>query len=406
MTVIINKMYNGQYLLDGHLGHEIINLYRSDNGNCYVYLNQDGKIPSYRKNETYEMIMVRTIPGKSMWEVLGVAVGLEDVYSKNPNFNAQKKYISDNEICYGGVKLNEIFGNEENILITFRAENVFLPREKYYIAEGSSEQNRENNALENVWYINGNLAKQSLRQYFNTDDDNSKQLSDLIEQIKNEGREIQKIDMSSLETGKDRDTFWDICGINNSELAWSNALAWYIRRHPDLLEKFAKEVLNVQYQREGELIVRREYRHIDLWIEDNKHIFIVENKIKSGINGILFTRHEHNEEKSKEKEKSQLEKYFYEAQAESKGRIVKCFVLTPNYNKVELSDYRKGELYRNLTYKELYDFLMKYVQPHDYFLQDWLRAMEPHTKEYSNDLYEDMKQKFATAIKKSKPINK
>ena len=41
--IIINRMYAGKYLAEGeNIGHEIINLIRSDNGNNYLWLNADG----------------------------------------------------------------------------------------------------------------------------------------------------------------------------------------------------------------------------------------------------------------------------------------------------------------------------------------------------------------------------
>ena len=45
--IVLNRMYNGDYL-QGNLGHEIINLYRSDNGQCYLYLQALGEIASTR----------------------------------------------------------------------------------------------------------------------------------------------------------------------------------------------------------------------------------------------------------------------------------------------------------------------------------------------------------------------
>ena len=43
--IIINKMYVGDYLSEGdNIGHEIINLYKADNGKNYIYLNSQGAI--------------------------------------------------------------------------------------------------------------------------------------------------------------------------------------------------------------------------------------------------------------------------------------------------------------------------------------------------------------------------
>lgn len=43
--IIINKMYVGAYLSEGdNIGHEIINLYKADDGKNYIYLNSQGTI--------------------------------------------------------------------------------------------------------------------------------------------------------------------------------------------------------------------------------------------------------------------------------------------------------------------------------------------------------------------------
>ena len=46
-VILLTRMYVGTYLQD-NIGHEVINLFRSDNGNNYIYVNEDGKInPKY-----------------------------------------------------------------------------------------------------------------------------------------------------------------------------------------------------------------------------------------------------------------------------------------------------------------------------------------------------------------------
>ena len=41
--IIINRMFSGGYLDDeDNIGHEIINIYKDDNGNKYIYLLAGG----------------------------------------------------------------------------------------------------------------------------------------------------------------------------------------------------------------------------------------------------------------------------------------------------------------------------------------------------------------------------
>ena len=98
---------------------------------------------------------------------------------------------------------------------------------------------------------------------------------------------------------------FDICGINDYELAWSNAFAYFMGKYPALVREFAQRVLGINYSPTPEFhIVRESENNIDLFIEDRDRIIVIENKIKSHINGLIFNR------KSKELEQTQLEKYF------------------------------------------------------------------------------------------------
>ena len=75
------------------------------------------------------------------------------------------------------------------------------------------------------------------------------------------------------------------------------------------------------------------------------------------------------------------------------------FVLTPNYNDIDLSQYAGGEHYTKLLYSQLFDYLKE--QPEyksDILFQNYVDAMEQHTSFYCNDQYEEMKQRFLTTI--------
>ena len=51
-VIILSRMYAGDYLKE-NIGHEVINLFKSDNGNNYIYVNKDGKIDSkYNRSKT------------------------------------------------------------------------------------------------------------------------------------------------------------------------------------------------------------------------------------------------------------------------------------------------------------------------------------------------------------------
>ena len=56
-AIILNKMYVGSYL-QNNIGHEVINLFKADNGNNYIYVNKDGKT-SQENNKA--VLLVRNV---------------------------------------------------------------------------------------------------------------------------------------------------------------------------------------------------------------------------------------------------------------------------------------------------------------------------------------------------------
>lgn len=133
--IVINRMYNGNYLND-NLGHEIINLYKSDNGHNYIYLNSLGTFSKEHTNKVGSILLVRTIPNKKALEILGKAEGITDVYRNGNSSKEQIDYIKKNKIYYGDVRLDLLFSknkSQQDIFITFKAETVVRPKVATYI---------------------------------------------------------------------------------------------------------------------------------------------------------------------------------------------------------------------------------------------------------------------------------
>ncbi len=76
-AIVLNRMFRGSYL-EENIGHEVINLFKSDNGKYYLYLNSLGSFHRDWKGRIKYMLMVRQ--GVKMMEVIGLAIGLKDVY--------------------------------------------------------------------------------------------------------------------------------------------------------------------------------------------------------------------------------------------------------------------------------------------------------------------------------------
>ena len=55
-------MYSGNYLETGNLGHEVINLFKSDNGNHYIYSMSAGDYDTKsHDNSIKKVILVRNV---------------------------------------------------------------------------------------------------------------------------------------------------------------------------------------------------------------------------------------------------------------------------------------------------------------------------------------------------------
>lgn len=389
--IVLNRMYNGDYLNE-NLGHEIINMYRSDNGKHYIYLQYDGRFDKRHAGKVGCILLVRTLHGRKLLEVLGKAEGITDVYTPEQTAEAQEKYIHDNNIRYDGALLNHIFdGNKyQYVYITFEAARVVRPKKQMLISFSESK-NRDCNT---IYLTENNQARASLKQYI--DESTPKDYTALSEVIDNPLLwEEECVGGVGNECAEARPTtYFDICGTQHYELAYSNAFAHFINRYPHLFQNFIKE----QCGREiGEIVsVHREEHNIDILVRTDSELIVIENKIKSHINGRIFDRH------SDEGDRTQLEKYYKYGieKAGKENRETLFCLLTPNYNDIDLTKYVSGDKYQMVLYRTVYDFCRKQKEyEKDWYFHDFVEALYAHTKDTSNDLYEEMRLLFLQRIK-------
>jgi hypothetical protein len=393
-------MFAGGFL-DDHIGHEIVNMYKDDHGRNYVYIQPYGTYQTSHHGKIGAVLMVRSVPGKSALEVLGLATGLTDIFNPALGYKKQwkvhTKYILDNNITYGGVPLLDIFDRskekeeDQPVYFTMQAEHVVRPNRKVYIIYGNTRTIVEEGA-EIVMLPNTNQAKCSLKQYFDPKSKDYGELKALLD-----SKNLWTEDTYSL-VGYGRtmevheDNFFDILGVADYELAFSNALAYYMEKYPELVIEFAKQYFGKKVKA---FRVFREWGNIDLLLENDEQIVVIENKITSKINGIQV--------KDGQRVGSQLDDYLRKATARANGHKVSCFILTPDYNPINLDEYNTDgfickEHYKQLFYSEVYSFL-EGRYPNDIYFQEFLKGMKKHTQLYHNDLFADTKAKFVKQIK-------
>lgn len=428
--IVLNRLFAGSFL-DDHIGHEIVNLYKDDRGDNYIYIQPYGTYSCEHQDRIEYVLLVRGVEGKHSVQVLGLATGLTDLYDSSLNadvmWKKQKQYIIDKGISYNGTSVLDIFErNGENVDVqsvyfSMKAERVLRPNRPVYLVYGSDNPIVDKTAI--VYNLNAGQPKCSLKQYFcqsgNTEDYAT--LTDLIDR-----KDLWAIDTDRVQKNATQklheDSFWTVCAIEDYELAWSSAYAYFMRKYPQLVVDFAKEHLGIRVKSFG--IVERETDNIDILLENDDQIVVVENKITSKINGV--------EVRDNKLVASQLAKYYikaveracqrkakdYSEFAELERRCPKrisCYVLTPNYNPIYLPEYdtplykddkrspmfRCEEHYRQIFYGDVYRFLEKRC-PDDLYFIEFMKGMKKHINEYHDDLFSVTKEKFVRQIQRIK----
>ena len=271
--IIINRMYAGDYLLEGdNIGHEIINLYKADNGKNYIYLNSSGRIERTHLKNEITVLLVRYY-----------AKGTYKILAKTEGISVPDCRQSELELSYGGVNLKKIFSNNrfrgktdmDNVLVTFEAASVVKPAIPLYITDNpdAADTNTENGKTFFIRTKSG-FGRQSLRQFFNKDDpQKADAFQDLYNIILNDhnglwesGNTTTTIsEISELEVGTDDHfNFLQIIRQEDHELAFSNMLAYFFSKKPEAFKIFASEVLGVKVQLP--FSIEREKENIDLLV--------------------------------------------------------------------------------------------------------------------------------------------
>lgn len=168
--------------------------------------------------------------------------------------------------------------------------------------------------------------------------------------------------------------------------------------NPEAFVSFANEILHIDMN--NDFSIEREKKNIDLLISDENNVIVIENKIKSSINGVE-SRHDIYSELVQ----SQLKKYYQyvTGDEEYKHRTASCFIFSPNYNHIDLSRFSCGEKYTIVYYRDIYNFFVNHSTMFDgepYF-NDFVNVLYKHTKDYDNDLEEEMQRRFQNAIYKA-----
>ena len=396
--ILLNLMYAGEYLENkDNIGHEIINLFQCDNGNNYIYVLPWGMMGK-QHNDRIDVILLARRHTSSKIEILAKAVGLKQVaYVKTTGkkdwaslHKSGLKYVIDNKIKYGGVYLKDIpFGdNDRAVFITFQADKIIKAKKPFYI---TTKKSSLSNSLAFLLPDVKNFSRQSLKMYFSSK--KHRLTYELLHKLINTpslwGKSITPIESGSISDNKTN--FLQIIKKEYDELSFSNMFAYIFESNPDGFKKFAQKCLGISnWGKDFE--IKREYKNIDILLSDGKQVLIIENKIKSGLNG-------------KKDDTDQLDKYWQIIKKDSgyKGLKQYGFVFVPDYNSDVISEVdkqHKGK-YKCVSYSQIYNFFKKYKNLYQKvpYYEEFLSAIKKHTSLVDNYLEEDTYNKFLAAIR-------
>lgn len=217
---------------------------------------------------------------------------------------------------------------------------------------------------------------------------------------------LNKVPKTNVNYNNDK-TFLDFALINDNEQIFTNML-WSIFSYKNVFNYFCNDFIfekniNKQNIRNIQFDVVKEKKvqngRIDIFASSNTYDVIIENKIHSGLNGI-----------KKEDSSTQL-KIYHDCILKERQKEPICFILIPNYKEEDIleeinkSDKKMKNIFKIITYKEIYIFLEKCIKEqiidsqYVYFryLNDLLLGIKKHSLT-SKELYTNL---FCEAISNS-----
>lgn len=409
MKILVNRMYAGGFL-NNNLGHEVINLFRTDatgtkGSRNFIYVQPYGDFDQKHDKSIDTILLVRHT-GPHIMQIIGKAEDLTqliDFDSKKDKkrtewlksqHDKQLTTIKEEKITFGGVPINKIFEenyhNEIAIYMTFESQKVRLINKPIYITDEKSREDKS----KNIYYVDDKqFAKTSLKMYY----ENNTVLESLLSDDSGFwNKENNTETFENIKTEQSHTNFLQLIKKEDDELSFSNMLAYFLQNNKNLFIEFEKEVLHITKPDEN-FEISREEKNIDLLIRGNNNVIVIENKIKSKINGL---KHDIEGDIIQ----TQLGKYrdIVETMVKNKddsafNKKTSYFIFTPDYNDINTKTIKDSKGYETIKYSELYNFFAKHKIDDKYY-NDFVNAMYKHTKNIDNDLYEDMKIKFTNKI--------
>lgn len=394
--VLINRLFAGKYLEEGeNIGHEVINLFKDDNGNNNLFITSNGSIDN--DHDVEYVLFVRHISHNTTVEVICLAEGIYRISDEEMN-----------RIRYAGVSLSQIFsgntfhGKKDSFAnhVTYRAENVRLPSKSKRIFITIDDEFSSDGYVVRLQSKKKVVVPEKDRSFYSCEYDSEAyyQLIDVINN--NELWEKNNTTKKLIPDGavhNQSPSFLEVIRKEDDEIVFSNLISYFFGYSHPAFQRFAAESslldipdMSASFSLVREQKVDNKRDRIDLWIESDKDIIVIENKIKSGINGIVS------------QEYSQLHSYYEYAEKKAKetNKQPHYFIFVPDYSRLDLAAYGLENVYKKIRYSDIYNFFIKEsaVYIADRAFPDFVRGLKRHTLSLPDLQFDTMRSRLLRKI--------
>ncbi len=446
--ILIIKMYVGDFNNE-NIGHEIINFFKTDNGEEYIYIPAYGGMGKGHYKKINYIILTTGIENDRV-KVLAMAeidrddeiinqIDLEKEHGDEKINQLQKEIIDEKDIRYGNQKLYDIMqynkGDSKAIYISYKVKKILRVKKDIFICNHSYAEENNPKVLNNPekYIILNDIVKTKIRQLpsqkmyaiisENAEKNNYESIKQLLENDNLEAEDTtEKVNIERY-SKKNSVNFLHMCQKENEEQIYTNMLYYWFTRKINEHSMFELFVMDFMKQQGIKKIPIDDYSlskesksgsgRMDMLAQSSKNVIIIENKIKAKLHHV-----------DKENKTTQLSKYIddvhkgkYKNDDENEEkRNIYGIIFIPNYNLSQIENeienleenYEKiKKIYRIVTYDNLYEFFKKYENnislKNDLFYkyyEDFLNALySQHYNNINDKLREDREIKFVNAIK-------
>ena len=287
---------------------------------------------------------------------------LEDIFNKNTSFG------------------------DLNILTTLTVKGLSFPKQNIYLTNDADLFSSFILENDKVIQIDSNVSSQKQTTYIDFSKEFIEKILSFGEWEKAGTLDIAKFDKEF------ESSFLTLIGKENDEISYSNLFAHFLS-YQDFCEKFFAYLgmKNVILKK-----VDREEANIDILVKSNGKTIVIENKVKSALNG-------HSEEDVNGEEfRDQLKRYYEYVECEYKNG--KYFIFAPNYNPINKENWggcmvngkliNMKDVWEVVRYDKILDFCDGYHgfdgSNEEWNFNEFKKALKVHTVESLQNYYREM----------------